>query len=411
MTGDSPAFTVVCMLDLLIRHAAIPHEADRMDIGIYGGRIVEISPSLSIEARETIDGSDKTVLPPFVDAHFHLDSVLTNVPNESGTLQEGIDNWLRYKRNRLTVEDVYERANAYCERALRMGIQAIRSHVDVCDPELRGVRALTRLRAEWADRIEIQLVAFPQDGYFAEPAVRSQLVEALDFGVDVVGGIPHNERTMQLGTESIHELLLLAAERGLRVDMHCDESDDPQSRHVEVLTAETARLGLQGRVTASHVTSMSVMDRYYVSRKLIPNIVGAGVNVVTNPLINVHLGGHFSHPQHRAMAPLKELRAAGISVACAQDCNQDPWYPLGNADMLEVAKMGAHISHMMGLYELEEMIDTVTSIPARIMGLEEYGVYDGATANLVVLDAPNPLEALRTSAARSAVIRYGKRLV
>jgi cytosine deaminase len=379
----------------------------RRDIAIDGGRIVEVSEKVTAEGREEVDAGGNFVAPPFVDVHFHLDSVWTKVPNASGTLREGIDNWFRYKQEKLTVDDVYDRAKRYCEHAFGMGLQAIRSHVDVCDSKLRGAQALTQLKKDVADWMDIQLVAFPQDGLYSSEDVIPQLKKALDMGVDVVGGIPHNEATTERGWQSIRTLMEIAADRGVQVDMHCDESDDPNSRHVEVLTAETRRLGLGGRVAASHVTSMATMDPYYVSRKLIPLMTSAGMQVITNPLINVHLGGHFSHPAHRAMAPLKQLRQAGIPVACAQDCNQDPWYPLGNADMTEVAKMAAHISHMMSVDELPAMLETVTTIPAEIMQLDGYGLDTGDNANMVVFDAPDATEVLRTSARRVAVIRNG----
>ncbi len=398
------------MYDLLIRNATLLDSVntdDTRDIAITDGMITEIRRNLPDEARTVVDARGCLVLPPFVDSHFHLDSVWTRVPNSSGTLKEGIDNWFTYKQTTLTVEDVYDRAKAYCEHAFSMGIQAIRSHVDVCDPQLRGAQALVQLKNDLSDTIDIQLVAFPQDGYFGSPEVADLLNKALDMGVDVVGGIPHFEQTMELGSRSIETLVKIAAERDLLVDMHCDESDDPNSRHVETLAYQTRLLGMQGRVNASHVTSMAIMDPYYVSRKLIPLMVGAELSVITNPLINIHLGGHFHHPKHRAMAPIRDLHGAGLTVACAQDCNEDPWYPLGNADMLEVAHMGAHIGHMMGLEQLKTMVEMVTSNPARIMNLEGYGLETGCRANLLMLDARDYVEALRTTPDRVMVVRDG----
>ncbi|TVQ40535.1 MAG: cytosine deaminase [Spirochaetaceae bacterium] len=395
------------MVDLLVRNVHTPYHSDPVDIAVNNTRVEQVASRIETPARRTVEGQRRLAIPPFVDAHFHLDSVLTRVPNLSGTLREGIDNWARYKQDNLSVEDVYDRARRYCEHAFAMGIQAIRSHVDVCDPQLRGAEALTRLKRDIADRIDIQLVAFPQDGFFSAPQVRQQLLKALDMGVDVVGGIPHNEPMYQQGTESLHELMQIAAERGLLVDIHCDESDDPNSRHVETLAALTARSGMGGRVTASHITATAVMDAYYVSRKLIPMMAGAGINVICNPLINIHLGGHFSYPKHRAMAPIRELLAAGLTVGCAQDCNEDPWYPLGNADMLEVARMGAHIGHMMGLDALRTMFDTVTTLPATIMQLPDYGLEPGCRANLVLVGAESVIDALRISAPREVVIRHG----
>ncbi|MFP4644294.1 MAG: cytosine deaminase [Spirochaetales bacterium] len=396
------------MLDLLIRKASTVHRDEPVDIAVVDDRITDVQPVIDAEARTVINASGKLVTPPFVDSHFHLDSVWTGIPNESGTLKEGIDNWAEYKKTTLTVDDVYARARAYCRHAFAMGIQAIRSHVDICDEKLRGLEALVQLRKDIRSKVDVQLVAFPQDGYFRSPSSQALVDRAVEMGVDVVGGIPHHEPTAQLGAESVRALVELAADRGLLVDMHCDESDDPNSRHVESLAWETQRCRMQGRVNASHVTSMAVMDPFYVQRKLLPLMAEADLSLIANPLVNVYLGGHFHHPRHRAMAPIKDLMKSGILVGCAQDCNDDPWYPLGNADMLEVAKMGAHVGHMMGREQLPTMIDTVTYNPARIMHLEGYGLEAGCRANAVILDADSARGALRGSPRRATIIRDGR---
>lgn len=395
------------MADLIIRNVRTVTDSHLVDVAIAGGAITAIGADLAETAATEIDGEGGLVSAPFVDAHFHLDSVLTKLPNASGTLREGIDNWGAYKRDELTVADVVDRAGRYCEHAFSRGIMAIRSHVDVSDPQLRTVEGLLKVREQFQDRIDIQLVAFPQDGFYGSPDSRARLLRALEMGVDVVGGIPHNEPTYEDGTRSIHELVGIAAERGLQVDMHCDESDDPHSRHVETLAAATIANNMQGRVAASHITASATYDRYYLSRRLIPMMQRAELRVITNPLINVHLGGHFSYPAHRAMAPIRDYRDAGLAVACAQDCNQDPWYPLGDADMFEVAKMAGHIAHLMGEEEFAVLFEMITEEPARILGLERYGVSVGSRADLVVFDADTPKEAMRRSAPRKILVKHG----
>jgi len=395
------------MADLIIRNVRTVGDPNPVDVAMTDGSITAIGADLTEPATTEIDGKGGLASPPFVDAHFHLDSVLTKLPNASGTLREGIDNWGAYKRDGLTVADIVERAGRYCEFAFSQGIMAIRSHVDVSDPHLRTVEGLLKVREQFRDRIDIQLVAFPQDGFYGSPDTKDRLLRALDMGVDVVGGIPHNEPTYEDGTRSIHELVGIAAERGLQVDMHCDESDDPHSRHVETLAAATVANTMQGRVAASHITASATYDRYYLSRRLIPMMQRAELRVITNPLINVHLGGHFSYPAHRAMAPIRDYRAAGLSVACAQDCNQDPWYPLGNADMFEVAKMAGHIAHLMGEAEFAVLFEMITEAPAQILGLERYGLDVGDRGDLVVFDAETPKEAMRRSAARKILVRNG----
>ncbi len=401
------------MTDYKLKNCRIPGQDGLTDIvvesGVFSRVIPEAARSDTVsEPSRHFDMKGLLISPPFVDAHFHLDSVLTRIPNASGTLREGIDNWGVYKATKLGVEDVVTRVDEYCERAVSQGLLAVRSHVDVSDPALRGVEGLLHIREKWKDRIDIQLVAFPQDGFFGTPETEAQLLKALDMGVDVVGGIPHNERTLELGWRSLERLMDIAENRGLLVDIHCDESDDPHSRHVEVLAEETRRRGLAGRVAASHITATAMMDPYYLHRKLIPLMAGAGLAVIVNPLINIHLGGHFHHPSPRAMAPIKDFIAAGLDVACAQDCNEDPWYPLGNADMFDVARMAAHIAHMMGTSELETMFGAVTSTAARIMNLDDYGIEAGNPADFVVFEAPSVLEALRIGAARKAVVKRGK---
>ena len=251
-------------------------------------------------------------------------------------------------------------------------------------------------------------MAFPQDGFYRDPTARDNTIRALDMGVDVVGGIPHFERTMADGAASVRELCEIAEARGLMVDMHCDESDDPLSRHIETLAAETSRLGLHGRVTGSHLTSMHSMDNYYVS-KLLPLIAEAQINVVPNPLINIVLQGrHDTFPKRRGLTRVKEMLAMGINVGWGQDCVLDPWYSLGTADMLDVAFMGLHVAQMTSPDEMRTCFDMVTNANARTMGLHDYGLHVGAKASLVVLDAGDPIEALRLRANRLCVIANGK---
>jgi len=267
---------------------------------------------------------------------------------------------------------------------------------------------LLDVRRKVAPYIDLQLVAFPQDGYLRAPTAPELLAEALRRGVDVVGGIPHFERTMADGAASVRALCEIAAERGLLVDMHCDETDDPLSRHVESLAFETQRLGLGGRVTGSHLTSMHSMDNYYVS-KLIPLMREARLHVVANPLINITLQGrHDSYPKRRGMTRVKELMAAGLNVAMGHDCVMDPWYSLGSHDMLEVAHMGLHVGQMTGTAEMRSCFDAVTVNAARVLSLEGYGIEPGCHADLVVLQAADPIEALRLKPARLHVLRRGR---
>ncbi len=400
------------MLDLLITHANLPDGRTDVSVAVQDGSIVEVATGLQAPAHETVDAAGQLLSPPFCDPHFHMDATLSyGLPrvNQSGTLLEGIALWGELKPL-LTEEALVDRALAYCDWAVAKGLLAIRSHVDTSDPSLRPVRAMLEVQRRVAPYLDLQLVAFPQDGVLRSPGGLDNLKCALDLGVDVVGGIPHFERTMSEGAASVKLLCELAAERGLPVDMHCDESDDPLSRHIETLAFETQRLGLQGRVNGSHLTSMHSMDNYYVS-KLIPLIAESGVSAVANPLINITLQGrHDTYPKRRGMTRVPELMAAGVTVAFGHDCVMDPWYSLGSGDMLEVAHMGLHVAQMTSQAGMRQCFDAVTVNAAQVMGLGGYGIAAGQDASFVLLQARDPVEAIRLRATRLQVWRKGQRL-
>ena len=397
------------MFDLILKNAALPDGRTGLDIACRKGEIFAIERGITAQADKTLDANGWLVAPPFVDPHFHMDATLSlGIPrmNTSGTLLEGIGLWGELKPIQ-TIEDIVERALRYCDLAVSMGIGAIRSHVDICDDDLKGVQALLHVREVVKDYLDLQLVAFPQDGLLRDPTALENTGRALDRGVDVVGGIPHFERTRNEGDDSIKILCEIAVERGLMVDMHCDESDDPMSRHIEKLAYETQRLGLQGRVAGSHLTSMHSMDNYYVS-KLIPLLVEAGVSAIPNPLINIMLQGrHDAYPKRRGQTRVRELRDAGINVGFGSDCVMDPWYSLGRADMLDVAFMGLHVGQLSSREDMAWCFDAVTKNSAKIMGLENYGIKPGCAANFNLLQARDRIEAIRLRAHRLAVVRKG----
>jgi cytosine/creatinine deaminase len=396
---------------MLIRNATLPDGRTGIDVLIEADRIQAVGANLpQPEGVPVIEADGLLLSPPFVDAHFHMDATLSyGLPrvNQSGTLLEGIALWGELKPQ-LTQDALVERALQYCDWAVAKGLLAIRSHVDVCDDRLLAVEALLHVKQRVKPYLDLQLVAFPQDGVLRSPTALANLKRALDRGVDVVGGIPHFERTMSDGAESVRVLCELAAERGLRVDMHCDESDDPLSRHIETLIQHTQRLGLHGRVTGSHLTSMHSMDNYYVS-KLLPLMREAQVHAIANPLINITLQGrHDTYPKRRGMTRVPELMAAGITVAFGHDCVMDPWYSLGSGDMLEVAQMGLHVAQMTSQAQMRACFDAVTVNAAHILGLEGYGIEAGCHADLVLLQARDPAEAIRLRANRLMVVRRGQ---
>ena len=395
---------------LIVRNTTLADGRTGVDVLAQAGRITAVGPHLAApEGCEVVEAHGLLLSPPFVDAHFHMDATLSvGLPrlNQSGTLLEGIALWGELKPQ-LTQEALVERALQYCDWAVAKGLLAIRSHVDVCDDRLLAVEALLHVKKQVAPYLDLQLVAFPQDGLLRSPTALANMKRALDMGVDVIGGIPHFERTSEQGAQSVRLLCELAAESGLMVDMHCDESDDPLSRHIETLAFHTQRLGLHGRVTGSHLTSMHSMDNYYVS-KLLPLMREAQVHAIANPLINITLQGrHDTYPKRRGMTRVPELMAAGITVAFGHDCVMDPWYSLGSADMLEVAQMGLHVAQMTSQAQMRACFDAVTVNPARILGLQGYGIEVGAHADFVLLQARDPVEAIRLRASRLMVVRRG----
>ncbi len=398
-------------MDLLVTNARLPDGRSGIDVWVQGGRIAALGHGLAApEGAPRLDAQGFLLSPPFVDPHFHMDATLSyGLPrvNQSGTLLEGIALWGELKPH-LTQEALVERALQYCDWAVAKGLLAVRSHVDTCDDRLLAVDALLEVKRRVKPYLDLQLVAFPQDGVLRAPRAMDNLKRALDKGVDVVGGIPHFERTMADGAESVRLLCELAAERGLRVDMHCDETDDPLSRHIETLAFHTQRLGLHGRVAGSHLTSMHSMDNYYVS-KLLSLIAEAQVHAIPNPLANIVLQGrHDTYPKRRGMTRVPELMAAGVNVAFGHDSVMDPWYSMGSGDMLEVAHMGLHVAQMTSQAGMRACFDAVTVNGALAMGLDGYGLDVGCRADFVLLQALDPVEAIRLRAARLAVVRGGQ---
>ncbi len=412
------------MIDLILRNARLAGQDGLSDIGVNDGRIVTLAPvaggaaeaeqaaatTEAAEAAEVVDLDGRLVTPPLVEPHIHLDAVLTvgqPRPNATGSLFEGIAIWAERVRD-LTYDDVQSRVQQILRWQLACGVLHVRSHVDVCDPQLTALRALIDLRDEVRGQIDLQLVAFPQQGILGFDGGRDLMRKAVELGADVVGGIPHYELTREDGVESVKFAMALADEHGLRVDIHCDETDDDHSRFVEVMAAETIRRGMSGRVTASHTTAMHSYNNAYAHR-LINNIARAGLHMVTNPLDNAVLQGRFdSGPIRRGHTRVKQLEAAGVNVCIGHDSVMDPWYPLGYGDPLQAAFVLAHLGQMSGDAELRRLIDMITVNSAAALGVPDYGLRPGGPADLVVFDAPSEADALRLVAPRTLVLRGGR---
>lgn len=363
------------------------------------------------EAREVVEAEGRLVSPPLIEPHCHLDAVLTEGDaghNESGTLLEGIARWSVRKQS-LTHEDVKRRAIQGIKWYASQGALQIRSHVDVCDPKLVALQALLEVKQEMRNLVDLQLVAFPQEGICSYAGGADLMEEALRMGCDVVGAIPHYETTREMGVESLQTAFRLAEKYRRPIDVHCDETDDDQSRFVEVMAAETIRRGMEGRVTASHTTAMHSYSNAYAF-KLFGWLKKAGLHIIANPPDNIILQGRFdTYPKRRGMTRVKELLEAGINVAVGHDSVMDPWYPLGTGNMLHAAFLALHIAQMSGWDEIPRVWDLVTENAARVMGTDaDYGIGAGKRADLIMVDAPTDRDALRMIAPCVLAVKHGK---
>lgn len=397
---------------MLLKNVHVDNHEEVVDVRILNGKFSEIKANLTPhDGEEVIDGKENLLLPPFVDSHVHLDATLTaGQPewNETGTLFDGIRIWSERKQD-LTKEDVKSRAKNTLLNMVGHGIQHVRSHVDVTDPHLIAARALLELREELKDQIDLQLVAFPQEGILSYPHGRELMEQAVKEGLDVVGGIPHFEFTTEYGWQSVHFLMALADKYDRLVDVHCDEIDDPASRNLEVLATEAYERGMKDRVTASHTTAMGSYNDAY-TYKLFRLLKMSDINFVSNPLVNVHLGGRFdTYPKRRGVTRIKELTGAGINVSFGEDDIQDPWNPLGDGNMLDAVTMGVYIAHLMGYHQLQDAFNYVTYNGAKTLHISDnYGIEVGKPANCILLNAHDFYNALNKHVEVLYNIRHGK---
>ncbi|PAE27208.1 cytosine deaminase [Paenibacillus sp. 7884-2] len=392
-----------------IKNAKLRGKEGLWDIEVVAGKINQVSPHTEGgDDSNALDVNGALVLPPFIEPHIHLDTTLTaGEPtwNQSGTLFEGIQRWSERKET-LTIEDVKVRSKTALKWQIAQGIQHVRTHVDVTDPDLTALQAMLEVKEEVAPYLDLQLVAFPQEGIQSFPKGVELLEEALKMGADVVGGIPHYEFTREYGVSSMKTAFDLAEKYNLLVDIHCDEIDDEQSRFVEVVATEAYERGLGSRVTASHTTAMGSYNDAYAS-KLFRILKMSGINFVSNPLVNIHLQGRFdTYPKRRGLTRVKELQEAGMNVSFGHDDIFDPWYPLGTGNMLQVLHMGIHVAQLMGYEQIVNSIDMITTNSAKTLHIEDrYGIEAGKPANFIVLDAENEYEAIR----KQAKVRYSIR--
>lgn len=401
---------------MLHRNLRIEDAETTSDIRVEDGVFTAIADTLEpLPGEEVVDWEGRLALPPIIESHVHLDSALTaGEPrwNESGTLFEGIEVWSERKPS-LTIEDVKERVHRAVRQQARFGIQYVRTHVDVTDPELTALHAMLELREELKDSITLQIVAFPQEGIQSFPDGEALMRRAAGMGVDVIGAIPHFEFTREYSVDSLNFACALAEEHGLLVDVHCDEIDDEASRGLETLATRALEMGLRDRVTASHTTATHSYNNAYFT-KLLRLLTMSGINFVSNPLVNTHLQGRAdTFPKRRGVTRVEELTAAGINVSFGQDDIVDPWNPLGTGNLRDVVFNGLHVTQMMGKEQIDRSYRFITHNAARTLHLDEesYGFGVGRPARFIVLDAPTWYEALSFNAPVLASYRDSRQLV
>lgn len=397
---------------MLVKNVHIHNREGLWQILIEEGKISRIFPQDEVfnYSGEIFDGEEGIVYPPFVEPHIHLDATQTaGQPNwnQSGTLFEGIERWAE-RKSLLSHEDVKSRAWKTLKWQIANGVQHVRTHVDVSDPTLTALKAMLEVKKEIAPWVDLQIVAFPQEGILSYPNGEKLLDQAMEMGADVVGGIPHFEFTREYGVESMHIAFDIARKYNKQIDIHCDEIDDEQSRFVETVAALALKYDMGEKVTASHTTAMHSYNNAYASR-LFRLLKMSKIHFVANPLVNIHLQGRFdTYPKRRGVTRVKEMLKNNINVCFGHDDVFDPWYPLGTANMLQVLHMGLHVCQLMGYGQINDGLKLVTENSAKALGLTDYGIQEGNSANFIVLPAENGFDAVRRQVPTRYSIRHGK---
>lgn len=394
---------------MLIKNTHLAQREGLWQLLIENGKIAKILPNdVEIKTdKKILDAEQGIVYPPFIEPHIHLDATQTaGQPNwnRSGTLFEGIERWAE-RKSLLSHDDVKQRAWKTLKWQIANGVQFVRTHVDVSDPTLTALKAMLEVKQEVAPRVDLQIVAFPQEGILSYPNGVNLLEQAMEMGADVVGGIPHFEFTREYGVESMHIAFEIARRYGKQIDIHCDEIDDEQSRFVETVAALALKYEMGDQVTASHTTAMHSYNGAYTSR-LFRLLKLSGINFVANPLVNIHLQGRFdTYPKRRGITRVKEMLENNINVCFGHDDVFDPWYPLGTASTLQVLHMGLHVCQLMGYDQINDGIKLITENSAKTLAIQDYGISEGNSANLVILPAENGFDAVR----RQVPVRYSIR--
>ena len=379
---------------MLIKNIFVENGTEAVDIRVADGKFEKIAANLDPNpGEEVVDCTGCLAIPPFIEPHVHLDTCLTAgdpVWNMSGTLFEGIECWAK-RKEKPSKQDVKDRARRAVQMQASNGVQFVRTHVDVTDPTLIAMEGMLELKEELKGIVDIQIVAFPQEGIMSYPNGEQLMENAVRMGADCVGAIPHFEFTREYAVDSVNFCVKLAEKYGKLVDVHCDEIDDEQSKGLEVLACRALESGMKDMVTASHTTAMHSYNNAYCG-KLFRLLRMSDINFICNPLVNTHLQGRFdTYPKRRGVTRVKELLENGNNVAFGHDDIFDPWYPLGDGNMRDVIHMG----QLMGYQQIMDSYRFCTYNAARALHLgDSYGIREGNPASFIVLNNDNFYNAL-----------------
>ncbi len=392
-------------------NAKLRGKQGKWDIFVEDGKILRVQEAGAQRpqgaAVRDLDG--KLVSEPYVESHIHLDYIYTMNPQDlTGTLFGAINQWSDSKKV-LTKEFIKEKAYQGIRMEMRHGVQYIRTHVDVTDPNLTALKALLEVKEEVKDQLYLQLIAFPQEGYYAYEGGAELVEEALKMGCEVVGGIPHYEFSKELGEKSVKTAFEYAERYDKLIDIHCDETDDQDSKFVETIAAQAYYTGMKDRVSASHTCAMGSYNNAY-AYKMMTKFKRSSINFISCPTENTYLQGRYDgYPMRRGLTRIDELIAAGCNVSLGQDSISDPWYPMGNGNLIHQVDFALHQAHMMSTPQLLEGMKLITENGAKTLHIaDQYGIEEGKAANFIVLDAADEIEAIRERAHVLLSVHEGK---
>jgi cytosine deaminase len=394
-------------MDLIIRQARLQDNEELKDIAVQDGKIIEIADAIEGNAAKEIQAEGRVLIPGLIESHIHLDKALiaSRKPNKSGTLQEAIKVTAELKPT-FTKEDVYSRAKQALEMIITSGVTTIRTHSEF-DPAqgFTGFETILQLKEEYKDLVDIQVVAFPQEGIFKAPGTEEMMYQAMEMGADVVGGIPYNDAPANDHIDLVFEI---AKKYGKDIDLHQDFADEADNLSIEYLCKKTIAEGYQGRVSVGHLTALHALPEVEL-RPIIELMAEADISVMALPATDLHLGARSDeYNVRRAVTPIRKLRDGGVNMCIATNNIRNAFTPYGTGDVMQTAMLAIPVAHLGGADDLPTVLPMITTNPARAIGLKDYGIEVGNKADMVLLDTKVVNDAIIDLPTRLFVIKNGR---